>query len=163
MARTGRPKLPEDERRTQLVSVYLNKAELGVLKAKSEVFAVPLSELARRAILGVRIAAPVSVENLQRYNELGRLASNLNQSTRALNALAKRVGATKTTDGDVREALESDETLELVELARNHTELVDRIADALDDIRALLIDQWRGNVEAARQTKQGIEGEVKDA
>jgi hypothetical protein len=83
--RRGR-KLPAAEKRMRCVSVRLNDAELAELDAKRGRY--QRGEWLRIASLDrlPALAAPIPAINLQAYQDLARLAANLNQLQRAINA-----------------------------------------------------------------------------
>jgi hypothetical protein len=66
------------------VDLYLNAGERSSLVAKAKETGLSLSAYVRRAALGHKVAS-VPVANAQRWQELARLAGNLNQLARAIN------------------------------------------------------------------------------
>lgn len=159
MARAGRPDCPENERRSKRIYVYLSPPEYDVLKARSVAFGVSVSELARRAVTGVRIAAPVSEANVKRWREVGRVGLNLNQSARALNAIAKRLAQLDEPELSGHTEVKPVKLDEVVELARENARIVAEVLEVVVDIRAILMDKWTGNVEEAMQRVEVAERE----
>ncbi len=83
----GRPPIPVHERRTHLVGVFVNEAELTELRRRGD--ATGMADLAtyvRRAVLAQRPPrGVVPAVNVAAYQDLARTAANLNQVTRHLN------------------------------------------------------------------------------
>ena len=76
-----------------------------------------------------------------------RIGANLNQVARSLNGVSKRLALL---DEVGREgALDVDPVTgqELVELARENAQIVAELTGVMTEIRALLMDQWKGNLE----------------
>lgn len=147
MARGGRPALPPSERRSQRVVAHLTPDEYSVLKDRARAFGVSASELARRAITKVKLAAPVSAQNVKWWGDVGRLGSNLNQSTRALNDITKHLKEREGAQGSGGLAVDVATGQRLVELAEENAQIVAELTEVMIEIRALLMDQWKGNIE----------------
>ena len=77
------PKPAEQIRKTR-VSVYFTVIELAELDARRGGY--ERSEWLRRAGLGRRLAAPIPAINREAKIELSRIARNLNQVTKSMNA-----------------------------------------------------------------------------
>ncbi len=137
MTRGGRPEVPPQERRSERVVAYLTPGELGALKAHAEGFQVSVSELARRAITRVKLAAPVSAENLSQWHDIGRLALNLNTFVRQSHILSKRLDEHDDQGPVVRE--------ELLALISSVNGNVLSLIDIMHDVRALLTDTWEAS------------------
>jgi len=83
----GRPPLPAHERRTHLVGVFVNEAELAELRRRGDAAGIAdVASYVRRAVLAQR--APrgvVPAVNVAAYQDLARTAANVNQLTHHLN------------------------------------------------------------------------------
>lgn len=75
---------PDEEKRGVRVSVYMAPAELAALDQRRG--GMERSEFLRSAGLGRRLAAPIPAVNREVWAEMARIAGNLNQVARALNA-----------------------------------------------------------------------------
>ena len=75
---------PDEEKRNVRVSVYMAPAELAALDAKRG--GMERSEWLRRAGLGKRLAPAIPAVNREAWVELARVAGNLNQLVRSMNA-----------------------------------------------------------------------------
>lgn len=75
---------PDEEKRQVRVSVYFTPKELAELDARRGGY--ERSEWLRRAGLGRRLAAPIPAVNREAKIELGRIARNLNQVAKSMNA-----------------------------------------------------------------------------
>ena len=82
----ARPKLSDDERRTQRVTVYLRPTELDALRGRAAAARLTVPEyLRQRALLTrLRIESPRRLAAAE-FREVARLGSNLNQIARRLN------------------------------------------------------------------------------
>jgi len=83
----GRPPIPAHERRTHLVGVFVNEAELTELRRRGDATGIAdLATYVRRAVLAQRPPrGVVPAVNVAAYQDLARTAANLNQVTRHLN------------------------------------------------------------------------------
>ena len=83
----GRPPLAVHERRTHLVGVFVNEAELTELRRRGDAAGIAdLATYIRRAVLAQRPPrGAVPAVNVAAYQELARTAANINQVTRHLN------------------------------------------------------------------------------
>lgn len=73
-------------RRQVFIKVRVTQGEQTAWQAKAEAAGLSLSELIRRAIVQVRIWAPVNIEiERERTRELARIGNNLNQIARWAN------------------------------------------------------------------------------
>lgn len=84
--RTGRPRLGPGERMTDGLRVRMTAAERATVDARAAQVGLPVSEFARRAILGARIAQPAISRSgipLGVLSELARVGNNLNQIAHA--------------------------------------------------------------------------------
>jgi hypothetical protein len=147
MARGGRPKLPADQRRTERVVALLTPPEYAEFKSRADAFRVSTAELARRAITRVKMAAPVSAENVKMWREVGRIGANLNQTARAFNGVARRLALLDEHEREGVLDVDPVTARELVEMAQENARQVDALTGVMTEIRALLMDQWRGNLE----------------
>lgn len=84
--RGGRPKSEPGTGRLTTVSTRVSDSELAVLRAKAVQMGMKPADWLRQAALSRRLpSAPVPEINRIEYAELARLASNLNQLTKAAN------------------------------------------------------------------------------
>jgi len=90
---------------------------------------------------------------------VGRIGANLNQSARALNAISKRLALLDEPEREGVEGVTPVTGKELLEAAEENARLVAEVTEVMADIRALLMDQWRGNIEEARARGRGASGE----
>lgn len=148
--RGGRPKLPAKYRRDQRVVAYLTQAEMKQLKTYSDTYGVSVSDLARRAITKVRIAAPVSAENITKWRDVGRLGSNINQSARALHMVVNRLRELDSLNTSPASSLDQIELEQLQETANQTQASLREIHELFTDIRKLLLNQWEENVADAK-------------
>lgn len=84
--RTGRPRLAPGERMTDGVRARMTAAERATVDARAALAGLPVSEFARRAILGAKIAAPAATRSgipPGVLSELARVGNNLNQIAHA--------------------------------------------------------------------------------
>ncbi len=85
--RRGRPRVPDHERRTHLIGVFVNEGELAELRRRGE--ATGMTDLAtylRRAVLAQRAPRAVVPEiNRGAWAELARTTANVNQIAAHLN------------------------------------------------------------------------------
>lgn len=84
--RTGRPRLAPGERMTDGVRVRMTAAERAAVEAKAAQAGLPVSELCRRAIFAVKVAAPSATRSdipAGLLSELARIGNNLNQIAHA--------------------------------------------------------------------------------
>ncbi len=85
--RRGRPRVPDHERRTHLIGVFVNEGELAELRRRGE--ATGMTDLAtylRRAVLAQRAPRAVVPEvNRGAWGELARTTANVNQIAAHLN------------------------------------------------------------------------------
>jgi len=83
----GRPRVPDHERRTHLIGVFVNEGELAELRRRGE--ATGMTDLAtylRRAVLAQRAPRAVVPEiNRGAWAELARTTANVNQIAAHLN------------------------------------------------------------------------------
>ncbi len=77
-------KASEDLRRR--FDLYLDEVELESIRARARNARLPMSTYVRKAALDLKMEAPPPIANVQRWRELGHLASNLNQIARACNS-----------------------------------------------------------------------------
>lgn len=82
--RHGPPPRPAEEVRTNRVSVYFTDAELAELDGRCA--GVGRGAWLRRAGLDQKLRLPVPELNRQAWSNLARVAGNLNQAMRAINA-----------------------------------------------------------------------------
>ena len=81
--RGGRPRGDPEALRTATIGVRVSAGEYAALRAKAEAMAMTPAQWLREAALSRRLPAPpVAAINGEQYEELGRLAANLNQLTR---------------------------------------------------------------------------------
>ena len=81
--RGGRPRGDPEALRTATIGVRVSEAEYAALRTKAEAMAMTPAQWLREAALSRRLPAPpVAAINGEQYEELGRLAANLNQLTR---------------------------------------------------------------------------------
>jgi hypothetical protein len=78
---------PDEEKRSVRVSVYMAPAELAELDARRG--GMERSEWLRRAGLGKRLAPAIPAVNREAWGELARVAGNLNQMARSMNAASQ--------------------------------------------------------------------------
>lgn len=84
--RGGRPKSEPGTGRLTTVSTRVSDSELAVLRAKAVQMGMKPADWLRQAALSRRLPSPPAPAiNRIQYAELGRLASNLNQLTKAAN------------------------------------------------------------------------------
>lgn len=104
-ARIGRPRLAADERRTDALRVRLTPDERAHIEARAAQAGLPLSEFARRAITGAKIAPPPTGEAVPPalLAELGRIGNNVNQIAHAANIGRELRGLAEITLADLRE------------------------------------------------------------
>lgn len=85
--RTGRPRLAPGERMTDGLRVRMTAAERATVDARAALAKLPVSEFARRAILGAKITAPSESGRNGIppgvLSELARVGNNLNQIAHA--------------------------------------------------------------------------------
>ena len=85
--RGGRPRGDPLALRTETIGVRVSAAEYAALRAKAEAMAMTPAQWLREAALTRRLPPPpVAAINGEQYEELGRLAANLNQLTRLANS-----------------------------------------------------------------------------
>jgi hypothetical protein len=84
--RSGRRRLPPEEKRTEIVEVRLSPRELARIKARADQTRQGVSTFLREAALKRRIIAPPSFENLKASVALKNSMNNLNQAVRAFNS-----------------------------------------------------------------------------
>jgi uncharacterized membrane protein len=93
--RGGRPRLPPEDRRDDIVEVRLKRQERAEIVQRAKQAGLELSTYMREASLKTRIIGPPSVENLKAYVALKNTMNNLNQAVKAvnsgLNAMDQRV------------------------------------------------------------------------
>lgn len=83
----ARPRLAPAERRdAQLPPLRVTAAELDFISRQAEAARLPLSDYARRRLLGQRVAPARSAADDRLLIELNRAGVNLNQIARALNS-----------------------------------------------------------------------------
>jgi hypothetical protein len=70
----------------QRFDLYLDEREADQIRANAAAARLPMSTFLRRVALRMRVEPPPPDHNLRRWQELARLASNLNQIARACNA-----------------------------------------------------------------------------
>ena len=85
--RRGRPRrAPDEARSVSLPPIRLTIAERGAIEAEAARAGLPLSDYARRVLLGHRVKAAPTGGDAATLVELNRLGVNLNQIARQLNA-----------------------------------------------------------------------------
>lgn len=85
--KTGRPRLAPGERRdAQIPPVRVTAAELHFVEAQAAAAGLPLSDYARRRLLGLRVDPARSAADDALLLELNRIGTNLNQMTMRANA-----------------------------------------------------------------------------
>lgn len=136
----GAPKKSAKDRLDHAIKVRFKPAEYRGLHALKERTGLSISELCRRAALGLRVAAPVDAANVTQWANLGRLGSNLNQCVHQLYKLESRLRAAEQKQLD----LPAEELRRLLELAEESKALVEQVMPVLVEIRALLMDTWDG-------------------
>lgn len=83
----ARPRKAEDERRTtQLPPVRMTEAERVHVEDQAARAGLPVSDFARRVVLGYRVAPARSAADDRLLLELNRIGVNMNQIARNLNS-----------------------------------------------------------------------------
>jgi uncharacterized protein (DUF1778 family) len=76
---------PDTDKRNRRIVVRVTDDEADLIKRTAEVAGLSQSDLVRRAVLCLKIQAPVPEVNRQLYIELARAQGNLHQLSKAIN------------------------------------------------------------------------------